>query len=398
MEQLKYNLFRAYYDARKNKRNTINQLRFEIEYEKHLWELYEEIFTQTYEVGRSIAFIVNKPVKREIFAADFRDRVIHHLLYNYIAPIVEPYLISDAYSCRVGRGTSFGIKKANEYMQKATQSYTQNAYVMKLDIQGYFMSINKDILFDKVIAIVTPQAYANFIKVSNGGDTKEDMPYELLLYLLKKVIYNDPVKNCLIKSPSAEWDNLPASKSLFEANHNCGLPIGNLTSQLFSNIYLADFDKYLTEDLGMAYYGRYVDDFFMMHQCKTTLLLAKNKCAKYLRRRLQLVLHPKKIYLQTCANGFPFLGVYIKPNRIYIGKRTKASFKKCVYAGADKEISNNQQLQMQWRDSINSYLGLMKHYNTYALRHKTFLPIVNEIQFGVFNHNFTKLNLNNVTM
>lgn len=393
MEQLKINLFRAYYDARKNKRNTVNQLRFEIEYEKYIWELYEEIVTQTYKVGRSIAFIVNKPVKREIFAADFRDRVIHHLLYNYIAPIVEGHLIPDAYSCRVGKGTSYGIKQASHYLKEVTNGYTENAYVMKLDIQGYFMSINRDILFQKISAMVTKESFEQLIKDNTGGATEEDISYEILLYLVKEVVYNNPVENCIVKSSSKEWEGLPASKSLFRASPNCGLPIGNLTSQLFSNIYLAEFDKYVQQGLDIAYYGRYVDDFFLMNQCKTTLLKAQSKCKKFL-ECLHLDLHPKKIYLQPCSKGVAFLGVYIKPHRIYIGRRTKTAFRTFLFMNkTTADLSREKLLQEKWRSSINSYLGILKHYNTYSLREKSLLPIIKDINFGFMNGDYTKFSL-----
>ncbi|NDK09061.1 RNA-directed DNA polymerase, partial [Candidatus Gracilibacteria bacterium] len=101
-------LFQAYYDARKNKRNTLNQLDFEFNLESNLINLGEDLISGKYEVGRSIYFIQNHPVKREVFAGDFRDRVVHHLIYNYISPIFEKEFIYDSYSCRVGKGTSFG--------------------------------------------------------------------------------------------------------------------------------------------------------------------------------------------------------------------------------------------------------------------------------------------------
>jgi retron-type reverse transcriptase len=104
-KQLLCNLFQAYYDARKNKRNTINALAFEIDYESRLFRLYEDIVNRRYRIGPIICFIVNRPVKREIFAADFRDRVVHHLLYNYLSPLFERRFLPDSYACRAGKGT-----------------------------------------------------------------------------------------------------------------------------------------------------------------------------------------------------------------------------------------------------------------------------------------------------
>ena len=111
-------LFEAYFDCRRNKRNTINALAFEKHFEHHLFQLKEEMLSGSYQPGRSIAFIVNKPVKREIFAADFRDRVVHHWLINKLNPYFEKEFISDSYACRTGKGTQFGIKRINDFIRK----------------------------------------------------------------------------------------------------------------------------------------------------------------------------------------------------------------------------------------------------------------------------------------
>jgi hypothetical protein len=130
---MKIDLFQAYYDARRNKRNTVNQLRFEIDYEHHLLELYEELVNRTYVVSKSITFIVNKPVKREIFAADFRDRVLHHLVYNYINPLIESQLIDDCYSCRKEKGTHYGIQRVTQFLKDCSCNYTRDCYILKLE-------------------------------------------------------------------------------------------------------------------------------------------------------------------------------------------------------------------------------------------------------------------------
>ena len=135
-------LFYAYYDARKNKRNTINQLKFELDFESSLINLSEEITARNYSPQRSICFMVHRPVKREIFAADFRDRVVHHLIYNYIAPVFEKTFINDAYSCRVGKGTHYGIKRIDHFIRSCSQNYQHDCYILKLDIKGYFTPLD----------------------------------------------------------------------------------------------------------------------------------------------------------------------------------------------------------------------------------------------------------------
>ncbi len=234
-------LFEAYYNCRSNKRNTINAIAFEIEYEHNLVQLCEEINNGTYQIGRSIAFIVDKPVKREIFAADFKDRIVHHWLINKLNPLFEKEFIFYSYACRVGKGTHFGIQRIDKFIRQCSENYTKGCYILKLDIQGFFMHINKNILFEKLKAFIC-QYYLLPDK-------------KLLLALCQKIIYNDPTQNCIIKGKRSNWDSLPTDKSLFHSAHQSGLPIGNLTSQVFANFYLNSFDHFVKHDLDIRYYG-----------------------------------------------------------------------------------------------------------------------------------------------
>ncbi|WP_374465592.1 reverse transcriptase/maturase family protein [Chryseobacterium sp.] len=393
--ELKNNIFQAYYEARKNKRHTRNQLLFEIEYESKLLALYSEIKNGTYKVGKSIAFIVEEPVKREIFAADFRDRIVHHLLFMYINPILESAFIEDSYSCRKGRGTLFGIQRAYEYLSKVSHNFTRNAYILKLDIQGYFMNINKNILLSKLRTTITSQKYIESRRKISDDNLDGILDYDAMFNLLELVIKNDPTNNCFIKGSLSDWEELPESKSLFKASPHCGLPIGNLTSQLFSNVYLNDFDHYIKESLGLEYYGRYVDDFYIFHSDKNYLKYILSECKKFLLQE-GLEIHPKKIYLQHYAKGFQFLGVYIKPHRIYIGKRTAGKFKKMIYA-YKKQTEENQHYSAEdlrkMRAVLNSYLGLMSHYKTYRLRYNLIFKKAPNVfdQYGFFSNDLKKI-------
>lgn len=307
-------IFQAYYDARHNKRNTINALAFEMNFESKLFFLYEEITAKNYTISPSICFINFSPVHREIFAADFRDRVVHHLIYNYIYSIFDSTFINDSYSCRKGKGTHYGIKRIDHFIRSCSENYSKDCFFLKLDIRGYFMAMNRDLLFEKVNNVLT----------KNRNKLKVD--FDLLLYLIEKVIFNDPTKNCIIKGRKTDWQGLPKSKSLFCANDNCGLPIGNLTSQLFGNVYMNKFDHFVKKDLGIKYYGRYVDDFILVHPDREYLKWMLDKMRTYLLEELQLELHPNKIYLQHFSKGVSFLGTVIKPHRIYIANRTKNNF------------------------------------------------------------------------
>ena len=147
-------LFEAYFKCRSNKRNTVNALAFEVDYEANLLQLHEEINSGSYQPGRSIAFVINKPVKREIFAADFRDRVVHHLVIHKLNPLFEKLFIHDSYACRKGKGTQFGIQRVARFIRQCSLNYTQDCYVLKLDIQGFFMHINKAILFGELESLI----------------------------------------------------------------------------------------------------------------------------------------------------------------------------------------------------------------------------------------------------
>lgn len=368
--------FEAYYQCRKNKRNTINALEFEIDYEQKLIELHREIISGDYQVGKSIAFIVDKPVKREVFAGDFRDRIVHHLIINKLNPLFEKQFIYDSYSCRQGKGTHFGIKRIERFLRSCSRNYTQDCYILKLDIQGFFMHINKDILYQRLKAFITepPQFSAR----DCGWAGKDDK--DILLALCKKVIYHNPTENCVIKSLRSKWIGLPKSKSLFYAAENRGLPIGNFTSQVFANFYLDSFDHFIKHDLGIRYYGRYVDDFIIFHQSKEYLKKIISVLKNFLWQKLRLTLHPKKIYLQHYFKGAAFLGVFIRPYRTAAGKRMAGNFYWNIEKWNRLILENvktqpiksllSQPQQKKFISSMNSYLGIMKHYNSHKLRKK----------------------------
>lgn len=363
--QLIADLFRAYYNARQNKRNTINQLKFELNFEREIFKLHNEIETRSYKPSREIAFIVNRPIKREIFAADFRDRVVHHLLFGYLEPIIEKYLIYDCYSCRKGKGTSIGIQRAAKFLRSCPENYKKDCYIMQMDISGYFMSINRELLYHKVTGMLETE----YQKCALSGKVIQ-FDIGLVDFLLQRTIFRNPVDNCIIKGSASDWGGLPANKSLFYSSQGCGLPIGNLTSQLFGNIFLNDFDHWMKKKLGFKYYGRYVDDFFVMHHDKTRLLAALPEITAYLKESGQLTLHPNKTKINHYESGFLFLGAYIKPYRIYIANRIKGSF----YQSLEKhnKVIRNHEPDDEEKDrfisSMNSYLGIMKCYKTYTIR------------------------------
>lgn len=382
-------LFRAYYDARKNKRSTINQLRFEMDLETHLYNLYRQIQERKYEPNPSLAFIVFKPVQREVFAADFSDRVIHHLFFNYVNPIFERTYIEDCYSCRKGRGTHYAVKRLEYHIRSCSRNYTRPCFILKLDLQGYFMSIDRAILYEMVTK--TLDKYADR-RDKDGKKWKDKLDYSLITYLAKVIIFNDPVKNCNIKGNKSDWDGLPPNKSLFYSQNGCGLPIGNLTSQLFSNIYMSRFDHYVKRELKFKHYGRYVDDFYIINTDKSLLKTAISHISAYLKNELRITLHPKKIYLQSYENGILFTGGYVKPHRTYSSNRVKGNMIKRL-----NELKKEKELNLySLRATLNSYLGVMKHYKSFHLRKKIMIHHSWVFKYGYVQYCCSVFKLNKV--
>ncbi|WP_375762504.1 RNA-directed DNA polymerase [Riemerella anatipestifer] len=234
---------------------------------------------------------------------------MHHLIYRYIYKHLDAKFIYDSYSCRVGKGTLFGIERAKGFLRKASANYTKDAYVLKLDINGYFMNINRECLWQSV------EHHLDYTAL-NITQTEQDT----LRYLIRQVVLHDAAVGAERCSPRHYWEHIPAGKSLFCTAETCGLPIGSLTSQLFSNVYLNDIDHKIKARF--HYYGRYVDDLLLIDRDKEKLLDLIPQINTWL-AEVQLNLHPKKIYFQHYTKGFYFLGQYIKPYRTYISKRIK---------------------------------------------------------------------------
>ena len=349
-------LFEAYQACRSNKRNTRNALAFEVDYETNLLNLCADINDGSYQPGKSIAFIVNKPVKREIFAADFRDRVVHHLVVSKLNPLFEKAFIHDSYACRIGKGTHFGIQRVDRFIRQCSYNYSRDCYVLKLDIKGFFMHINKTLLFAKLQAFIEQKYQAS--------------DKQLLLELCQKIIFYEPTQHCIIKSKRSAWQGLPPDKSLFHSAPQCGLPIGNLTSQVFANFYMNSFDHFIKHDLGIRYYARYVDDFIIVHEDKDYLKALIPVIKARLQDHLKLTLHPNKIYLQHYSKGVQFLGAVIKPHRIYIAKRTQGNFYEAIVKQNVQVLAQKpgKVQQAAFLSRMNSYLGILKHYKTHKLR------------------------------
>lgn len=351
-------LFRAYYDARRNKRNTRSQLRFELNLETNLIHLYHDLRSRKYRPSPSICFVIEDSVKREVFASEFRDRVVHHLYWNYVAELFDRLFIYDSYSCRKKKGTLFGIERLEHHIRSATENYTYEAWVLQLDIQGYFMHIRRDLLHQIVTETLQRYGYTD----------------PLLLYLTDVIILKDPLLNCRYCGKLTDWDGLPDSKCLSKQPYGVGLPIGDLTSQLFSNIFLNRLDRFVQYELGFKHYGRYVDDFWLVDTDKERLREAIEPIRQFL-SEIGMVLHPKKIRLYPCTERVAFLGAVCAPYYRHASDRTTQKFHDKLREW-EKEIENihsitdkraRQRRLNDCRACVNSYLGYLGHFNADGL-------------------------------
>lgn len=136
----------AYFECRKNKRNSEGALGYELRYELNNYELWQDLNNGSYEIGKSICFCVTRPKLREVFAASFRDRIVHHIIMRKFQHLFEAEMIEDSYNCRKGKGVLYAVNRAKKHIIDVSEGYSKKAYVLKCDLQGFFMSINRDIL------------------------------------------------------------------------------------------------------------------------------------------------------------------------------------------------------------------------------------------------------------
>ena len=337
-------LYRAYLAARRHKRAKGYQIRFEMNQERELVRLRDELLARRYEPRHSTSFIIHDPKMREVFAAEFRDRIVHHLFYNYTHEIFERTFIADSYSCIEGRGTHYGIERLKHHIRSCSQNWSKPCFVLKLDIKGYFMHINREILLARCREILG-RARGEFVD-----------------YLLEKICLLDPLANCRVVGDRAEWKQLPKDKSLFCAEAGCGLPIGNLSSQLFSNIYLGMLDEFVKRELKVRHYGRYVDDLFIVGESKEYLRSLINPIRRFVRERLKLELSEDKTQIVNARYGVEFIGAFVKPFRTYVAARSLRRIKDHL-----NRVSPRMNMARA-QAVVNSSLGVLSHYDSYLIR------------------------------
>jgi len=348
-------LYQAYLDCRKTKRKTINALKFERNLERNLFQLQKELKNKTYKPGRSICFVVKNPSPREIFAATFRDRVVHHVLVRELEEIGERSFIFDSFSCRKNKGTHSAIKRLRSFVGKVTKNYNEKEFYLKLDISGFFMAINHNILYMVLKELV--------LKRNKSHQWKTDV-----LWLAKIIIFHKPTNNYVIKGNYSLFKLIPPRKSLFESPEGKGLPVGNYSSQFFANLYLNELDQFIKRELKCRYYLRYVDDLVLLNKNKEKLKFLKDKINLFLKENLDLALNLNKTKLQSIDKGIEFLGYFVKPNYILIRQRVVGRLKDKLYQLSQVPDPKFQVPSPKILAMINSYYGHFKHAFSFNLR------------------------------
>ncbi|MBO5758458.1 MAG: RNA-directed DNA polymerase [Rikenellaceae bacterium] len=374
--QLLYDLYVAFEDAARGKHKMSYVRKFEENLAENLNLLCDELLSRTYIALPSKCFIVSYPKKREIFAAMFRDRIVHHLYFNYTHHLYERTFIADSYSCIKGRGTHYGIERLQQHIRQASLNWQEKCYAMSLDIRGYFMHIDRKRLLkiasDSLrkmsshrVGLTDEVPIPSGVILTANTTWAEIRDFDFLLWLTEQIVMLDPMENCIIVGEPSDWDGLDPAKCMRFVEKGLALPIGNLTSQLFSNVYLNIFDQYAKRVLLCRYYGRYVDDSVMIDPDREWLLAQVPKVREFLLDELGLELHQGKIHIQEVHKGVEFLGTFVKPYREYVSNRTLERMQKKL-----------QQVDLRNREaalrSVNSYLGIMSHTASYNLRRSMF--------------------------
>jgi hypothetical protein len=350
-------VYKAYKKCIRLKRNTINALKFEQNLLENLCNIETSLNNKTYTFNRCVCFITSSPKLREVFAADFKDRVIHHILVPVLEQIFEPKFIYDSYSNRKNKGIHNATKRAL-YFSRASN------YFLQLDIRNFFYTINKDILYNKLEYTIKK----DFYKVENTQITLDEV-----LYLCKKIIYHDVSINASLKCDKKILNKLPSHKTLFKIDKSLGLPIGNLTSQFFANVYMNDFDNFIKRTLKCKRYIRYVDDFVIFDNSKEKLMDIYHKIVQYLELELNLKLRDNYI-LKSNHDGLDFLGYIIRPHYILTRKRVVNNFKykkaKFLRYYENKKGDVNLEEIKAFLSVQASFYGHTKHSNSYNLNKK----------------------------
>ena len=316
------NLFLAWQEFRCGKSNRPDVQQFEFNLEDNLFKLHRELKDRTYRHSHYTAFSVCDPKPRRIHKACVRDRVLHHAVFRILYPIFDKNFIFDSYSCRLAKGTHRAVSRLESFARKLSWNNHKNILALKCDIRKFFDSVDQDILL-KLISK----------KVSD----------DQALWLIETIVRS------------------------FKTEENKGLPLGNVTSQLFANIYLNELDQFVKHRLRIKYYLRYCDDFIIFNKNKDCLFKLTETISNFLESNLKLALHSDKIIIRKYHQGVDFLGYVVLPSYRVLRTKTKRRILKKI-KNRHQELRNNLISEQSFHQSLQSYFGVLKHCRGYNIR------------------------------
>lgn len=313
------NLLEAWKEFVRGKRNKKDVQEFSLRLMDNILSLHNDLTNHTYTHGGYQAFKINDPKPRDIHKAQVRDRLLHHAVYRILYPFFDKTFIADSYSCRNNKGTHKALNKFREFAYKVGKNNTKTCWILKCDIRKFFANIDHNILISSL---------------------KEYIPDKDIIWLLLSV----------------------TGSFSTEGKISVGLPLGNLTSQLFVNIYMNKFDRFVKHKLKAKHYIRYADDFLFLSEDKIWLENQIMPIKELLYGELKLELHPNKVFIKTLSSGVDFLGwVNFPDHRVLRTKTKKRMFKK---------IKENPK-----RETVDSYLGMLTWGNGKGLEREMF-PLI----------------------
>ncbi|MBI4092898.1 MAG: group II intron reverse transcriptase domain-containing protein [Candidatus Kerfeldbacteria bacterium] len=306
------NLLEAWQEFRVGKRGRHDVQGFEMRLMQNIFSLHRDLRSKTYQHSTYESFNISDPKPRNIHKASVRDRLLHHAVYRMLYPFFDRTFIADSYSCRLNKGTHKALRRFRMMTYQVSKNNTKTCWVLQCDIKKFFASINQRVLLDILSQYISDQR---------------------ILTLLRNIIES------------------------FSMSAGTGLPLGNLTSQLLVNVYMNEFDQFVKHKLKAKYYIRYADDFVLISDDRDWLMNLIPQIREFLTEKLRLTLHPNKVSVKTLASGVDFLGWVHFPTHRVLRTATKHGMMRKV-----REHATNETLQ--------SYLGLLKHGNTHKIRQK----------------------------
>lgn len=298
-------LFSAWDAFRKGKSRKRDVMAFEYKLEQNIFALHHELRMKTYRHGGYADFYINDPKRRHIHKASVRDRVLHHAVYSALNPIFEETFIYDSYSCRVGKGTHRGIDRLRTFMRRVSRNNHFPCFALKCDISQFFASVDHAILVSLI---------------------ERRVPDADMLWLIREII----------------------------GSFAPGIPLGNLTSQLFANIYLNELDQFVKHGLKIPFCLRYTDDFVVINRSLAALEAWLPHIRQFLTEHLKLELHPRKIIFRKYHQGTDFLGYVQLPHHRMLRTKTRRRIVKRIASGVSHQ-------------ALQSYLGMLSHANGFKL-------------------------------